>query len=202
LNVAEELAGSFLKEVLDCDFVEYNLQMRFIQGEIDVVGINLDKKRVYFCEVAAHLTTGLRYTKNNQPNNVKKLIQKFENDIEYADKFFKKYDKVFMFWSPIIKIPRKQTKHNQLKDLNKVHDHFQTKHNVSIIMVTLDDFLDCIEELRKISLARTDALTNPIMRFLQIEEKLKKELNLLEKAMQWKTNREFVEDGTPFWKDL
>jgi len=51
-NPGEELVGSYLRAVLECDFVEYNLSTRFTQGEIDVIGISSVKRIVYLCEVA------------------------------------------------------------------------------------------------------------------------------------------------------
>jgi hypothetical protein len=84
----EELVGSYLREVLGCDFVEFKTPLKFVQGEIDVVGINSSKKEAYFCEVTTHLL-GLQYVgKDNRPNNVKKLIEKFTRDIEYAKSLF------------------------------------------------------------------------------------------------------------------
>ena len=70
MESGEELVGSYLREVLECDFVEFNLRARFVQGEIDVIGINTAKKTVYICEVATHLETGLQYVKDNRPDNV------------------------------------------------------------------------------------------------------------------------------------
>ena len=36
-NPGEEVTGEYLKIILGCDFVEYNLYTPDIQGEIDVV---------------------------------------------------------------------------------------------------------------------------------------------------------------------
>lgn len=84
MNIGKELVASYLEHLKGCDFIQKNLYTPDTQGEIDVVGINLKKKKVYVCEVAIHLVTGLRYTKERQPNNVKKLTEKFSRDIEYA----------------------------------------------------------------------------------------------------------------------
>lgn len=46
-NPGEEIVGSYLREVLECDFVGFNLRTKFTQGEIDVVGINTAKKTAY-----------------------------------------------------------------------------------------------------------------------------------------------------------
>ena len=81
-NAGEHIVGQYLQLIKKCDFVQYNLQTKTVQGEIDVVGINSEKREVYVCEVATHLETGLQYTKDNRPNNVQKLISKFKKDID------------------------------------------------------------------------------------------------------------------------
>lgn len=43
-NPGEEITDNYLKWVLGCDFVEYNLAVKNPKGEIDVIGCNLDKK--------------------------------------------------------------------------------------------------------------------------------------------------------------
>ena len=48
----EHIVGQYLRGVLNCDFVEYNLQTKEVQGEIDVAGINsANKKEAFICEV-------------------------------------------------------------------------------------------------------------------------------------------------------
>ena len=42
----EQLVGEYLRAVKNCDFIEYNLQTKFVQGEIDVVGIDSATFRV------------------------------------------------------------------------------------------------------------------------------------------------------------
>jgi len=53
-----------LRYCKDCDFVDYNVVVRDGPGEIDVVGINLDRARAYICEVATHTGGGLGYKDN------------------------------------------------------------------------------------------------------------------------------------------
>ena len=82
MNIGEELVSAYLQYINNCRFVQTGVYLSDIQGEIDVVGINIDKKIVYICEVAIHLETGLQYvSKNNRPNNVNKLIDKFTKDM-------------------------------------------------------------------------------------------------------------------------
>ena len=95
--VGEEIVAAYLQYVKHCEFIQQNLYTPDVQGEIDVVGINLEPKELYVCEVATHLTTGLRYVKDRQPNNVQKLTDKFARDIEYANKYFDDYTKYFRF---------------------------------------------------------------------------------------------------------
>ena len=93
MNTGEELVSSYLQYILGCEFIQKNLYTVDTQGEIDVVGINLKEQRVYLCEVAIHLITGLQYTKGTAPNNVQKLTEKLNRDIQYATKFFPEYKK-------------------------------------------------------------------------------------------------------------
>src|SRR4029453_5592945 len=76
MNIGEEICGEWLRHMKGCDFVQYNVRTTPVQGEIDVVGINLEKHAVYACEVAVHLVTGLQYVKANQPDNVSRLTAK------------------------------------------------------------------------------------------------------------------------------
>jgi len=174
-NTGEHLVGQYLKEILQCDFVEYNLQIKKVQGEIDVVGINTSKRKVYVCEVATHLPTGLQYTKKSQPDNVDRLMKKFRKDIEYAE-IFKDYVKIFMFWTPIVKDTKEGSKHNQLKDLNEIKERIKAEKSIDLQLIYGKKYYDCIQELRDISKNQTKNMFSPIMRFMQIEEALKKNL--------------------------
>jgi len=172
-NPGEELVGSYLKEILDCEFVEFNLNTRFTQGEIDVVGINYAKKIVYVCEVATHLETGMQYVKGNQPDNVDRFVKKFEKNIEFANRKFADWQKVFMLWSPIVKKTKEGSKHDQMRDVGEIKKIIKNRFNQDIQVIVNSDYLRCINELRKVAKSRTDEIKSPLMRFMQIEEKLK-----------------------------
>lgn len=124
-NAGEHLVGQYLRFVKKCGFVDYNIQTTTKQGEIDVVGIHSADKVVYICEVATHLETGLRYVKDGKPDNVNRFKAKFEKNITYAKDNFKDFKHVYMLWTPIIKIPKKNTTHNQLRDLEEIRTFFQ-----------------------------------------------------------------------------
>ena len=174
-NAGEHLVGQYLRQIKNCDFVEYNLQTIFKQGEIDVVGIDSVQKKIYICEVATHLETGLQYVKNKRPDNVNRFISKFEKNIKYAKTNFKEYNCFFMLWTPIIKIPKREiTINSQLRDIQEIEEHLEKKHNIKLEIIYNEKYLDCINELREKAKNTTQEMKSPIMRFLQIEEKLKK----------------------------
>lgn len=178
-NLGEEIVGEYLKVILGCDFVEYNLYTPDIQGEIDVVGINAKMNIVYVCEVATHLITGLMYVKNGQPENVNRFAKKFRKNIEYTNKYFEEYEKHFMLWSPIIKNSREGSKNNQLNDIKDIKKQMKIEYDVEIEAIINHEYQSCLDELRAFAAKETKELKSPVLRMMQIEEKLSKHLKLL-----------------------
>lgn len=174
-NLGEEIVGTYLKVCKNCDFVEYNLYTTEVQGEIDVVGIDTKNKKVFICEVAIHLETGIQYTKNNKQDNYNRLVKKFEKDITYANnRFDDTYEKTFMLWSPIVKNPKETAKHNQSKALKDVQEYLKEKFNVDLQLIINQLFLDCLDDLRTYAGKQTKELKSPILRLMQIEYKLRR----------------------------
>jgi hypothetical protein len=180
-NPGEEIVGEYLKIIGNCDFVEYNLHTPDTQGEIDVVGINAKEQILYVCEVATHLVTGLQYTKNNQPDNVNRFISKFKKNIQYARKSFPEFEHHFMIWTPIVKNQGSNAKHNQMRDIEQIKAIILNDFDEEIKAVINQDYADCLTELRIFAAKETKELQSPIMRILQIEEKLNKHLVNLKK---------------------
>lgn len=176
MNIGEELVAAYLQHIKGCEFTQQNLYTD-VQGEIDVVGINLAEQTVYVCEVAIHLSTGLQYTKGNRPNNVDKLTEKFLRDIDYAKKYFKAYQHHrFMLWSPIVRKSKEHAKWDQERDLNIVKEQVFAKRGETIELVVNDSFRDRLKELRDHAGSKTEELKNPVLRLFQIEEALNKHL--------------------------
>ncbi len=173
MNVGEELVSAYLEHVLGCEFVQMNLYTVETQGEIDVVGINLKKEKLYVCEVAIHLSTGLQYTKDKRPNNVQKLTDKFSRDIQYAETYFKNYEKHFMLWSPIVK-QRGNPEYDQMGHLIKIGSEIKRLHGETIEFMVNERFLKCLNELRQVATMASADLKSPVMRLLQIEQQLEK----------------------------
>lgn len=174
LNVGEQLVASYLRYIRKCDFIQTNLYTVDAHGEIDVVGINLKEKRVYVCEVAVHLTTGLQYVKEKRPNNVQKLTEKFSRDIEYAQKYLSEYEAHYMLWSPIVKDSQGQPLYNQLLHLADVTAALKAKYNVDLECIVNEKFLASLKELRVFAGGQTSELQCPLLRLLQVEAYLEK----------------------------
>ncbi|WP_066839819.1 hypothetical protein [Rufibacter ruber] len=171
-NIGEEITGQYLKICRNCDFVEYNLYTTEVQGEIDVVGIDMKNKKVFICEVAVHLG-GLQYTKNGQPDNYDRFMKKFEKDIVYANnRFDDSYEKIYMLWSPVVRNSKEGSKHNQVKDVQRVKEDLKNRHNIDLQLIINKSFLDCLDELREYAGRQTEELKSPILRFMQIEYRL------------------------------
>lgn len=176
MNIGEELVAAYLQHIKGCEFTQQNLYTPDVQGEIDVVGIDLAQRALYVCEVAIHLVTGLYYAKGGQPNNVEKLTDKFSRDIEYAKKYFPDYRQHFMLWCPVIRRSKADAILNQERDLRQIEENIRTKYGVSIEFVVNEDFQRRIDELRQYARNKTEELKNPVLRLLQIEEALQKHL--------------------------
>jgi hypothetical protein len=178
MNIGEELVASYLQHFRGCDFIQKNLYTPDVQGEIDVVGINLKERKVYICEVAIHLQTGLQYVKDKRPNNVGKLTEKLSRDIEYANRYFKDYERHIMLWSPVVKNSREASKNNQEKDIAQIGANIKAKYGVDIEFVINKKFLHCLHELRGFARTTTEELKCPVLRLLQIEEALLKQVGI------------------------
>ncbi|MBN2210600.1 MAG: hypothetical protein JW709_04315 [Sedimentisphaerales bacterium] len=174
INLGEELVAAYLEHIKGCEFIQQNLYTPDVQGEIDVVGINLKTKSIYVCEVAIHLVTGLMYVTDRKTNNVNKLNDKFSKDIDYANTYFSEYNKHFMLWSPIVKKSKATSKHNQMKDLEDIQQNIFQKYGVTVDLIINDKFLSCLHELREHAKKETKELKSPVLRLMQIEEYLKK----------------------------
>jgi hypothetical protein len=178
INVGEQLVASYLQYIRECEFTQMNLYTVESQGEIDVVGVDLNRKKVYVCEVAIHLTTGLQYVKEKRPNNIQKLTDKFSRDIQYTNKFFAEYEKHFMLWSPVVK-DKGGPEYNQLSHLETIHQNIKKEFGVSIEFVVNERFQQCMHEMRAFAKLKTADLKCPVMRLLQIEEHLAKHIEKL-----------------------
>lgn len=178
-NLGEEIAGEYLKVIKGCEFIEYNLYTPDIQGEVDVVGIDIDNKRLYVCEVATHLITGLQYNKGGAPDNISRFLKKFRKNIPYANKYFSDYEKHFMLWSPVVKNSGPRAKNNQLNDVIEVKEALNKEFGCNLELIINHEYKKCLDELREHARKETKELKSPVLRMMQIEEKLNEHLKRL-----------------------
>ncbi len=179
MNIGEEICGEWLRRIKRCDFIQYNLQTPDAQGEIDVIGINLGERKVYACEVAIHLITGLRYVKDKRPDNVPRLTRKFRKDHDYLRKYFDGYEHVLMLWSPVVKNQKKDAKYNQLDDVHQIIEEIHAACGIKIEAMINESFQTALAELRQCARDVTAASASSVLRYLQIEERLARHLKLL-----------------------
>ncbi|HRF95573.1 MAG TPA: hypothetical protein PLZ51_10275 [Aggregatilineales bacterium] len=180
-DIGEEIVGAWLRHVEGCDFVQYNVPTRKKQGEIDVVGLNLQTHIVYVCEVATH-TQGLEYTRYGVTNTYNGLLKKFNVDIEYAKKYLSEFTQKFMFWSPVVRLPvGDATKHNIFLDLAHIQKEVFTTHGVEIEMVINENYLNKVNQLKNQSGEETAASEYPVFRMLQIIGSLERHVAKLHK---------------------
>jgi uncharacterized protein YlzI (FlbEa/FlbD family) len=172
MNIGEEICGEWLRHVKKCEFIQYNVKTSQVQGEIDVIGINLAARTVYACEVAVHLITGLQYVRDNHPDNVPRLTAKFRKNIHYLRNAFPEYQHNFMLWSPIVKGTKNGSKFNQKNDIEAIVNTIHSELAETIDAVINEKFESAIADLRKIARNETKELDSSVMRFLQIEERL------------------------------
>ena len=151
MNIGEEICGEWLRHVQGCEFIQYNLKTPDVQGEIDVIGLNVKTRTVYACEVAIHLVTGLQYNKDNQPDNVRRLTTKFRKDIAYVRSNFKDYEHVFMLWSPIVRNQKAGAKHNQLARVAEIAKILNYEIQAKIELIINRQFQEALDALRKVA---------------------------------------------------
>jgi hypothetical protein len=179
-NLGEEICGEYLQHIMTCEFLAYNVINPDAQGEIDVIGIKLEKKIVYVCEVAVH-TSGLQYVTAKRPDDYNRFKAKLDKDIQYAQKYFDGYTIIPMIWSPVVKISGIKAKYNTLKELERVKTYIKEKYMLELQLIINDSFKEAIDELKNHADTKTSEFKSSVMRMFQIERRLEKHLATINK---------------------
>jgi hypothetical protein len=171
-NPGERVVGDYLRYIKGCDFIDFNVYTKLVQGEIDVIGLNNANKKAYICEVVTHLTTGIQYVnaKNSRPDTATRLIRKFIKDIDYGAAAFPDYTVHYMLWSPVVHRSNGKSQYDQFAHLKQIGDEIKSKTSIEIELVTNETYVEAIDALRAFAGHETKELKSPVMRFLQIEE--------------------------------
>ncbi|WP_238580240.1 hypothetical protein, partial [Treponema endosymbiont of Eucomonympha sp.] len=77
---------------------------------------------------------------------------------------------------PIVKNQGKRVRHNQLNDVLIVKNKTESEYQIMLITKINKEFMECLTELREYARAETKDNKSPVIRFMQIEEFLKKHL--------------------------
>jgi len=168
-NLGERLVGDYLRYIKQCDFVDFNVYTKAVQGEIDVIGVNLTAKAAYVCEVVTHLTTGLQYVKNARPDTAERLTKKFLKDIEYGKAAFKGYAVTYMLWSPVVRHSKGKPEYDQFGHLRQMRADIKNKTGIDIEFFINHRYISALNQLRTFARSETKELKSPVMRLLQIE---------------------------------
>ena len=117
------------------------------------------------------------YVKDRQPDNVARFTRKFRKNIQYANKYFEGYEKHFMLWSPIVKNQGSGAKNNQTRDIEEIQSNLRTEFGVELELIVNQAYLNCLLQLREYAAKETKELKSPMLRLMQIEEKLAKHVS-------------------------
>jgi hypothetical protein len=160
-EMGEYVVGAYLKLILQCDFVDYNVRppgggMKGL-GELDVVGLDFTSGTAILCEVTTHLG-GLEYGKGYE-ETAKRLRDKYHRQQEYAKESLANFPlKRYMFWSP--RVPE-----GRLLELLKQIDGLE--------LVVNAKYTECMGALRQEARSTMRDIGNPFFRALQILEHLR-----------------------------
>lgn len=159
-DIGEYIVGAYLKLILKCDVVDYNVKppVGGLEGlnELDVIGLDFKNKIAYLCEATTHIR-GTLY-KNNE-YTVKKIKEKYTRQKKYAKKYLRDFpNRRYMLWSPVV--PRGYI----TNELNKFR---------GLELVINDVYTSRIVQLRELAKKESKDTNNPFFRVLQILEHLR-----------------------------
>jgi hypothetical protein len=162
-DIGEELVGAYLTEIEECDHVLYNVRapgggQRGLR-ELDVIGLKFSNDRAYLCEVTTHLE-GLLIGKGYD-STIKKIREKHEWQVEYAQKQLRAFTPVYQFWSP--RVPEGAL----LQGLKQIP---------GLRLVVNSDYTKRVDELRaRARQHKPSPTSNMAYRLIQILEHLKRQ---------------------------
>ena len=162
-EIGELVVGAYLKEVLGCDFVDYNVRPpgggRTAQFEFDILGLHFRDGTAILCEVATHLN-GLNYGGKTNQDTLNKIARKHQRQRDYASTHLGNFRRHrFMLWSPRVPVGFLTDRLAQIAGLE--------------LMINVD-YGCAVDALRKRAGATTRVTGNAFFRALQIMEHLRR----------------------------
>jgi len=159
-EIGEYIVGAYLKEIIGCDFVDYNVRppgggLEGL-GELDVVGLQFGGTTAYLCEVTTHIR-GFLYKDNK--TSVERIAKKHRRQREYARKHLSDFESIrYMFWSPVVPVGY------LTENLAKIE---------GLELIINGRYKTCVDELREKARTATHDTGNVFFRTLQILERLR-----------------------------
>jgi hypothetical protein len=156
-EIGEYVVGAYLKLILNCDVVDYNVRDRSgtrlqALGELDVIGLRFSDKTAYICEA----TTQVR----GMQTTIEKIRDKHARQQSYVKQNLKDFTQHhFMLWSPCVKNKKKL---NELGEINTLE------------LVINENYTMKIDQLIAYAKENAGDTNNPFMRSLQLLEALKR----------------------------
>lgn len=158
-DIGEDLVGAYLREIVECPVVQFNVRTGSAQGEIDVVGLKLNAGRVtevWLCEVSTH-TSGLG---GYQGNVAGKFRNKIASVKSYADATYPEAIRHIEVWSPKVRPAM----------LRKLEDVWSEHADVQL--VANEDYAERVGALAHVARRTTAFSDSPSFRLLQILTRL------------------------------
>ncbi|MCB9158909.1 MAG: hypothetical protein H6644_03470 [Caldilineaceae bacterium] len=160
-TMGEYATGAYLKLILECDVVDYNVRPPGggLEGlaEFDVVGLRFTDSTAFMCEVTTHLH-GVSHARGNR-QMVESITSKHMRQQQYAEKHLHHFDSVrFMYWAPVV---------------SRGYITEQLAQIDSLELVINGAYKQRIEELRTLAKQTAHDTGNPFFRTLQILERLR-----------------------------
>jgi len=159
-GMGEYIVGAWLKLVIKCDIVDYNLKItrsgQVGLNELNVLGLDFKNKAAYLCEINTHLD-GLHYKNSNLA--IETIGNKYFNMRRYADEYLPDFpNRHLMFWAPIV-APSVESVLSKLSGLELIINNSYTAN---------------VQSLQDIAQKGTEDTGNPAFRMMQILGHMKK----------------------------
>jgi hypothetical protein len=168
-DVGESLVGSYLRYIVGCDIVAYNVHTPDVQGELDVIGIQTATPRtVWLCEVVTHLR-GTLYA-GGYAGTVEKIRDKIGRARNFATTTFSGDLHRYEIWSPIVPSGVAQ-------QFDELAAEFSTQ-ELDVEFVINRRYTERVEELVAHARGSFKATNEPAYRLLQILTHLRGDLRV------------------------
>lgn len=166
-ETGEYLVGAWLKLCGGCEIVVYNQKVSPKgprMNEVDVIGLEPQGYRAYFCEVATHLG-GLLYSGGNK-DTMRRIENKFKADVEYAHRTFLGWQVHHMLWAPYVPKGMLTSSLTDLQSKLKAD-------GVDLHLIINQEYTLSVDQLRELAGTETRDRGESFYRALQILEHLR-----------------------------